>query len=68
MNFSFKVEFTMVLLVQALLTGVILAIIGQLTSVPFDWLQIIIVMVVVIIASFLAQLFGGAITANFKPM
>jgi hypothetical protein len=68
MNFSFKVEFTMVLLVQALLTGVILAIIGQLTSVTFDWLQIIIVMVVVIIASFLAQLFGGAITANFKPM
>jgi hypothetical protein len=58
----------MVLLVQALLTGVILAMIGKLTSIPFDWLQIMIIMMVMIIASFLAQLFGESITGKVKSM
>jgi hypothetical protein len=55
MAFNFEMELHASGLVQAVLTGVTLAIIGKLTSIPFSWLQIIIVMVVVIVASFLAS-------------
>jgi|EndMetStandDraft_8_1072994.scaffolds.fasta_scaffold1794767_2 hypothetical protein len=55
MAFNFEMELHVSGLVQAVLTGVTLAIIGKLTSIPFSWLQIIIVMVVVIVASFLVS-------------
>jgi hypothetical protein len=58
MAFNFEMELQASGLVQAVLTGVTLAIIGTLTSIPFSWLQIIIVMVVVIVASFLASAFS----------
>ncbi len=43
--------------VQALITGAIIYIIGKLFGVPFSLLQVIIVMVVVVIAHFLIQLY-----------
>ena len=66
MAVNFEMELKIPGLAQALLTGVILVIIGALTGISFGWLQIIVVMVVVIVASFLVQRFGEAIFAKIK--
>ena len=66
MDISFKIQLTATDVVQMLLTGVILAIVGALAGVSFSWLQIIIVMVAVIVASLLAQLLVELITAKVK--
>ena len=58
MAFNFEMELNLSGFVQAALAGVILFIIGQFTSIPFHWLQIIIIMVVVIVTSFLASAFS----------
>lgn len=59
MAFNFEMELNVSGLIQAVLTGATLAIIGNLTSIPFSWLQITIVMVVVIVTSFLASTFSN---------
>jgi hypothetical protein len=58
MAFNFEMELHAAGLVQAVLTGVTLSIIGNFTSIPFSWFQILIVMVVVVVASFLASAFS----------